>query len=108
MADDRAGKDRDGLREADERPPIESEVTEDVDWSSWSNLWQVPSIIVSLIVIVIGLYVAMHRAPKNDFDGAFDRVDELIAAEQFDLAAPPQNKNPLPKDPGVVAPPHPY
>ncbi len=87
MADDRAGKDRDGLREAGDQPPIESEVTEVVDWSSWSNLWQVPSIIVSLIVIGIGLYVAMQRAPENDFDGAFDRLDELIASEQFDLAA---------------------
>ena len=87
MADDRAGKDKDGQREAGEKAPIEGEVTETVDWSSWSNLWQVPSIIVSLIVIGIGLYVAMQRAPENDFDGAFQRVDELIAAEQFDLAA---------------------
>ncbi len=87
MADDRAGKHRDGLREAGEQPPVESQVTENVDWSSWSNLWQVPSIIVSLIVIGIGLYVAMQRAPENDFDGAFDRVDELIANEQFELAA---------------------
>ena len=87
MADDRARKDRDELREAGDQPPIDSEATEVVDWSSWSNLWQVPSIIVSLIVIGIGLYVAMQRAPENDFDGAFDRVDELIAGEQFELAA---------------------
>jgi len=87
VADDRADKDRDGLREAGDQALNEDEVTEAVDWSAWSNLWQVPSIIVSLIVIGIGLYVAMQRAPENDFDGAFQRVDELIAAEQFDLAA---------------------
>jgi len=92
VADDRAGKDRDGLREAGEQPPIEGEGTEAVDWSSWSNLWQVPSIIASLIVIGIGLYVAMQRAPENDFDGAFQRVDELIASEQFELAAVQLNK----------------
>ncbi len=87
MADDRARRDRDGLREAGEQPPVDTETTEAVDWSAWSNLWQVPSIIVSLIVIGIGLYVAMQRAPENDFDGAFDRVDELIVSEQFELAA---------------------
>jgi len=87
VADDRARRDRDGLREAGEQPLTDSEAITDVNWSSWSNLWQVPSIIVSLIVIVIGLYVAMQRAPENDFDGAFNRVDELIANEQFDQAA---------------------
>lgn len=87
MADDRDRKDRDGLREDGESPPDEQEAVADVDWSSWSNLWQIPSILVSLVVIAIGLYVAMQRAPANDFDGAFDRVEELIATEQFDLAA---------------------
>ncbi len=90
VADDRAGKDERAQR-MDARPEdgeqLPEPVAEDVDWSSWANLWQVPSIMVSLIVIAIGLYVAMQRAPENDFDGAFDRVDELIATEQFDLAA---------------------
>jgi tetratricopeptide (TPR) repeat protein len=63
-----------------------------VNWSSWSNLWQVPAILVSLIVIAAGLYVAMKRAPKNDFDGALDQIDALLAAEKFDLAAAQLNQ----------------
>jgi tetratricopeptide (TPR) repeat protein len=57
------------------------------DWSSWSNLWQVPAIVLSAVVIAAGLYVAMKRSPDNDFDGALDQVDRLIETEQFDLAA---------------------
>ena len=92
MADDRAGKDAAGVREDREQPSGEDVVAdqsadEAVDWSSWNNLWQIPAIAVSAVVIAVGLYVAMMRAPKNDFQGAFDLVDRLIETEQFDLAA---------------------
>ncbi len=93
MADDRAGKDTDGLREDRERPTGEDVAAEEaVDWSSWSNLWQIPAIAVSAVVIAVGLYVAMLRAPDNDFQGAFDLVDHLIGTEQFDLAAAQLNE----------------
>ncbi len=93
MADDRAGKDSDGLREDREEPSGEAQAAEEaVDWSSWSNLWQIPAIAVSAVVIAVGLYIAMLRAPDNDFQGAFDLVDHLIATEQFDLAAAQLNE----------------
>ncbi|MHC4430121.1 MAG: hypothetical protein ACYS0D_16215, partial [Planctomycetota bacterium] len=76
----------------DDRPPVgEDSARGDVaepasvdldgpeeDWSSWSNLWQVPAIVISAIVIAAGLYVAMQRSPDNDFDGVLDQVDRLI------------------------------
>lgn len=65
---------------------------DDGRWSTWSNLWQVPSILASIVVILLGLYVAMKRAPANDFDGAFDRIDQLIAAQSFETAAAQLNK----------------
>ncbi len=88
MADDRPRSRRDGLREDNEPVTDEAAAGEDaVDWSNWSNLWQVPAIGVSLVVIAVALYVATRRAPENDFQGAFDRLDQLIASEQFDAAA---------------------
>src|SRR5262245_26957828 len=72
-------------------PPAEAPAPEAappaVNWTSWSNLWQIPAIVLSLIVIAAGLYVATRRAPRNDFDGALDQVDAMLAAEQFDAAA---------------------
>ncbi len=65
----------------------EAEKPQPTDWSSWSNLWQVPTIVASVLVIILGLYVALQRAPTNDFDGALDQVDILIQQQEFQLAA---------------------
>lgn len=60
---------------------------EDADARSpWSNLWQVPTILLSALLIAAGLHVASRRAPENDFHGALDQVDALIAAAHFDRA----------------------
>jgi tetratricopeptide (TPR) repeat protein len=83
--DDRALDGDQNLRD-DPDAPFEDEAPE-VNWRSWSNLWQVPAIILSVVVIAAGLYVAMQRSPGNDFDGALDQVDRLIANGEFDLAA---------------------
>ncbi|MCH8164168.1 MAG: tetratricopeptide repeat protein [Planctomycetes bacterium] len=88
MADDQP-KDRDAASKqrgapADSTEPLESN---EVDSSSWSNLWQVPAIVLSVGLILLGLYVAIHRAPRNDFDGAFDQIDQLLASNEFELAA---------------------
>jgi tetratricopeptide (TPR) repeat protein len=83
--DDSAKIDTDAPESADLDGPEE-------DWSSWSNLWQVPAIVLSVIVIAAGLYVAMHRSPENDFDGALDQVDRLIETESFDVAAAQLNE----------------
>ncbi len=93
VADDRRpegdGSPRDQpLRDATELP-VEGEAP---DWSSWSNLWQIPAILISAVIIGIGLYVTMQRAPENDFNGALDQVDRLIVAENFDTAAAQLNQ----------------
>ena len=51
-----------------------------------SNLWQIPVILLSLALIVGGLYVASQRAPRDDFEGALDQVEEFIAARLLDAA----------------------
>ncbi len=53
----------------------------------WSNLWQVPTIIVSLLLIVGGLLYARGSQPGHDFDGALADVEALLAADEFDQAA---------------------
>ena len=54
--------------------------------ASWTNLWQVPAIIASTVIILAGIYVAMRRAPDADFDGALSQVEKLIAIGDFELA----------------------
>ena len=58
----------------------------------WSNLWQLPTIIGSIILILLGLRVAVDRAPENDFQGAFAQIDRLIASGDFELAAQQLNE----------------
>jgi tetratricopeptide (TPR) repeat protein len=92
VVDDRSSEgDGSGLEDADAQAPVDRDLPEE-DWSSWSNLWQVPAIVLSMIVIAAGLYVAMHRSPDNDFDGALDQVDLLLETELFDLAAAQLNE----------------
>lgn len=57
-----------------------------VDWSSWSNLWQVPVLVISVALIAIGLYASIKPPNPNDFDGAMKQIDQFIAAGQFDEA----------------------
>ena len=58
----------------------------------WSNLWQMPTIIGAIILILLGLRVAVDRAPENDFPGAFAQIDRLIASGEFELAAQQLNE----------------
>ena len=55
-------------------------------WSSWSNLWQVPTILLSMVLIGVGIALAISRNPGNDFDGALNQVDDLIAVGDFETA----------------------
>ncbi|MDY7107177.1 MAG: tetratricopeptide repeat protein [Planctomycetota bacterium] len=62
------------------------EGAEAVDLSSRGNLWQVPAIIISLALIAVGLFVGARHDAEMDFDGALDRVDQLIVAREFETA----------------------
>ncbi len=57
------------------------------DWSAWGNLWQVPAIVLSAALIFLGISIATHRQPDNDFRGALDQVEQLLTGGQLDLAA---------------------
>jgi tetratricopeptide (TPR) repeat protein len=54
--------------------------------SPWSDLWQVPAILLSTLLIAAGLYVAGQRAPDDDFDGVLGQVEALIAAMELEPA----------------------
>ena len=54
---------------------------------AWSNLWQIPSIALSAILIALGVYAARGPSPGDTFDGAMEHVDGLIAAGKFEDAA---------------------
>lgn len=58
-------------------------------WTSLRNLWQVPTIVASLILIVVGVRSAIKPAmggSGNDFDGALAQVEQFTAAGQIDEA----------------------
>jgi len=54
---------------------------------SWSNLWQIPTIVVSLTLIVGGIVIARRGAPTHDFEGAYAQIEDLVGTGQFELAA---------------------
>jgi tetratricopeptide (TPR) repeat protein len=53
---------------------------------AWANLWQVPTILLSIALIALAFYVAFQRVPENDFDGVLDEVEQLIAATELGAA----------------------
>ena len=55
-------------------------------WRSWSNLWQVPAIVVSVALIATAVYVAGRQRPPDDFAGALEQVGELIETGQLEVA----------------------
>jgi tetratricopeptide (TPR) repeat protein len=74
-------------------------------WSAWSNLWQMPVILISVALIGLGVYVGFTRGQVLDFDAALSQVEQflsdgrLVQAEvrlrdviepQLGKAAPPQ------------------
>lgn len=55
-------------------------------WRSWGNLWQIPTIVLSTVLIIAGLNFGRGQTSKNDFDGAMDQVEVLIESQRFTLA----------------------
>jgi tetratricopeptide (TPR) repeat protein len=52
----------------------------------WSSLWQAPTIVLSVILIGMAVYIALQRAPQDDFDAALDEVERLMAVGELDEA----------------------
>ncbi len=64
----------------------ESSAAATPSWTSWRNLWQVPTIIGSVVLIVVGLKSAVVPPLSNDFDGAIEQVEQFIAEGRIDQA----------------------
>ena len=72
--------------EQDVTPPFEGGASDRAEWRSWSNLWQVPTIVLCSLLILSGVLMTVQKKPKNDFTAALDRVDQLIATNQLPAA----------------------
>lgn len=83
-----AGQDKgDGAPSANvEPPPAETAAAGTPATSSWTNLWQVPTIIVSAALIGVGLYRGMAPDPANDFAGALEQVEHFLHEGQLEPA----------------------
>jgi tetratricopeptide (TPR) repeat protein len=54
--------------------------------ASWGNLWQAPTIVLSLALIGLGLWHGAADTPEIDYNAVFDGIEQLIAAEELDAA----------------------
>ncbi|TVQ54602.1 MAG: tetratricopeptide repeat protein [Phycisphaerales bacterium] len=80
----------DGPQQNDAPPPDAEEWSDDesapVDWTSPSQLWQVPTILLSLALIAVGVIVAIQRAPDDDFGAAMAEVEIWIGDGKLEQA----------------------
>ncbi len=81
----------DGPQHNEDAPPADAEEWSDgesapVDWTSTSQLWQVPTILLSLALIAVGVIVAIQRAPDDDFGAALAEVETWISDGKLDQA----------------------
>ena len=58
----------------------------DPQWRSWGSLWQIPTILISALLILSGVIVGIKQKPQFDYDMALTHVEKLIANKQFDNA----------------------
>ena len=72
--------DAQGADAAVEADPYDDQATE---WRSWSNLWQVPAIVVSTVLILAGLWYAMPAPEAVDYDARLDVVADHIAGNRL-------------------------
>ncbi|MCA9295041.1 MAG: hypothetical protein KC983_00960, partial [Phycisphaerales bacterium] len=84
----------DARMQEQEAPDIQDMAAEETTSSSvprapltWSEVWQVPAILISGGLIAGGVYVAMQRAPGPDFDGVLAQIESQIATEQYEDAS---------------------
>lgn len=75
---------------ADRLDAVETGDAADVDalaQTSWSNLWQVPAIIVSALLITLGIVAAMQRDDPPPISALLDHAEALIDDAQFEATA---------------------
>lgn len=95
MADGRAKKDSpQGAQPTGAAPEVQSRdaaapdaaAVESAGKPTWANLWQIPTILASLGLIVAAIVIATRDKPANDFDGALAYVEQLIVEGSLEEA----------------------
>ena len=86
-------QDHDAIQDASRSDPNEGDdVSVDAPPRSrerlpWTSAWQIPTILLSLALIAIGLYHAGREKPGHDFDGALTQIEAMISSGEFEVAA---------------------
>lgn len=69
-----------------EKASAEQTADDPTDLRAWSNLWQVPTILISLLLIALAIRMAVNNTPEDDFDAALAEVEYLLTNNELDLA----------------------
>ncbi|MEM6457873.1 MAG: tetratricopeptide repeat protein [Planctomycetota bacterium] len=60
--------------------------------ASWTQVWQLPVLLLGLVLLGVGLFLAYPRYAPPDFDGMLDTVGEYLRAENPAEARPRMDK----------------
>ncbi len=53
---------------------------------SWQEIWQAPTLLLAIFLVVAGLVTARVSAPGPDFDGALDDIEALLNVREYQSA----------------------
>jgi tetratricopeptide (TPR) repeat protein len=81
------GEEHPNPQDVAEQAPANPPASDDAQWSQWGNLWQVPSLLLSMTLIAAGIFVASSRSQPHDFDGALSEIEQLITLGELDAAS---------------------
>jgi len=87
VTDDRPNERR-AQHDAVDAPPSDAEVNAPSDAVSWSELWQIPTILLSVILIAIAFLLSGDDEPRDVFEEQLTHAEQLV--DQRELAAAEQ------------------
>lgn len=56
------------------------------DGLAWSQVWQFPVLLVGMVLLVVGVYMAIPSIEKDDFPQALDEVEQYVKASNLRAA----------------------
>ncbi len=86
MADDRAAKQPDEGKQGSRAQNADADTSKSAT-PAWGDLWQVPTIIISIILISVGIYIATLDSPEEGSQSALAQAGQLIHGGYFDEAS---------------------
>ena len=72
--------------QARDRSPKSSAAQSGAPGESWSQVWQLPVLLLGIGMLVVGVVLALPRHKPPEFDAALNEVDTLLEANQLDAA----------------------